>query len=246
LRPSESDPARRLDRGLTASQCFTLGFGSIIGTGWLLVLGSWLDQAGPLGAILAFAAGGVLMMSVALCYGEMATTLPVTGGEVAYAYRVFGIEASFAIGWLLALVYIGVTAFEAISAAWLIGALIPGSEGPILYTIEGSPVRLSTLVIGLGGTVFLAFLNIRGIKFAARFQDTFTWSKILISVLFIGAGIAFGDVTNLEPLFRSDQSGGAWKGGLGVFVTTAFWYTGFNMIPQAMGEITPGTSMRRV
>lgn len=240
-------PPRQLDRGLTAAQCFTIGFGSIIGTGWLLVLGSWLDQAGPLGAILAFAAGGVLMMAVSLCYAEMATTLPVSGGEVAYAYQAFGERTSFAIGWLLALVYVAVTAFEAISAAWLIGALVPGTEGPVLYTIKGSPVRLSTLLIGVGGTIFLAWLNIRGIRFAARFQDTFTWSKIVISLLFFGAGIFFGKVGNLEPLFQTGQSGGvSWSGVVSVFVTTAFWYTGFNMIPQAMEEIAPNTSVRRV
>ena len=244
--PPPDRPPRQLDRGLTAAQCFTIGFGSIIGTGWLLVLGSWLGQAGPLGAILAFAAGGVLMMGVSLCYAEMATTLPVSGGEVAFAYQAFGERTSFAIGWLLALVYIAVTAFEAISAAWLIGALVPGSEGPVLYTIKGSPVRLSTLLIGVGGTIFLAWLNIRGIRFAARFQDIFTWSKIVISVLFLGAGILFGKVANLEPLFQTGPGGVSWSGVVSVFVTTAFWYTGFNMIPQAMGEIAPGTSMRRV
>ena len=227
-------------------QCFTIGFGAIIGTGWLIVLGSWLDQAGPMGAILAFAAGGLLMMSVGLCYAEMATMIPASGGEVAYAYEVFGVGTSFAAGWVLALVYISMTAFEGISAAWLIGALVPGSEGPVLYTILGAPVRLSTLLIGIGGTAGLAYLNYRGIQFAAGFQDLFTWALIVLSLVFFAAGMMLGHTANLEPLFRESVERPWWSGVLSIFVTTAFWYTGFNMIPQAMEEVAPGTSARKV
>src|SRR5262245_60740666 len=178
-----------LRKELGAVQCFTMGYGAIVGVGWLIVLGSWLGQAGPLGAMIALAAGGLLMMTVGLCYAEMATTLPASGGEVAYAYQVFGVKASFAIGWLLALVYIAVTAFEGISAAWMIGILAPATLGPVLYSVLGAPVRLGTLVIGIGGTAFLALLNVRGVRSAARFQDLFTAGKIVFSLVFIAAGL---------------------------------------------------------
>ena len=236
----------RLGKELGLAQYFTIGFGAIIGTGWVTVLGSWLQQAGPLGAMLAFATGGVIILLVGLCYAEMATMIPVSGAEVAYAYEVFGVEACFATGWLLALVYMATTAFEAISAAWLLAALVPGTEGPVLYQSLGSPVRLSTVVIGVGGTIYLAYLNYRGVRAAARFQDFFTWGLVILSALFMSVGVFFGHTSNLVPLFREGGFGSAVAGFTAVFVTSPFWLAGFNLVPQAMEEAAPGTSVRKV
>ena len=172
--------------------------------------------------------------------------IPVSGAEVAYAYEVFGVEACFATGWLLALVYMATTAFEAISAAWLLAALVPGTEGPVLYQSLGSPVRLSTVVIGVGGTIYLAYLNYRGVRAAARFQDFFTWGLVILSALFMSVGVFFGHTSNLVPLFREGGFGSAVAGFTAVFVTSPFWLAGFNLVPQAMEEAAPGTSVRKV
>jgi amino acid transporter len=69
---------------LSAAQFLTIGVGAIMGVGWAVALGDWLEAAAPLGAILGFALGGVLMLPVALCYAELATALPTAGGEVVY------------------------------------------------------------------------------------------------------------------------------------------------------------------
>src|SRR6185369_11469809 len=55
---------RQLSRAISGSEFFALGFGTIIGVGWVIVLGDWLRQAGPLGAMLAFVAGGLVMVVV--------------------------------------------------------------------------------------------------------------------------------------------------------------------------------------
>lgn len=59
----------------------------MIGVGWITALGGWFEQAGPVGAIVAFVAGGTLMLVIGLCYAEVTPMLPVSGGEVAYAYK---------------------------------------------------------------------------------------------------------------------------------------------------------------
>ena len=94
---------QRLSRDLKLINLFTLAFGSIIGVGWITVLGSWLTQAGAVGAILAFVGGGFIMLLIGLCYSEIASMYPVSGGEVAYFYEMYGIEMSFFAGWFLAL-----------------------------------------------------------------------------------------------------------------------------------------------
>jgi APA family basic amino acid/polyamine antiporter len=234
---------RQLSRAISGSEFFALGFGTIIGVGWVIVLGDWLRQAGPLGAMLAFVAGGLVMTVVGLCYAELATLLPVSGGELAYAYEAYGVKACFATGWALALVYTAFTAFEAVSLAWVLGALLPGIQGPTLYVSRGEPVGLGSLLLGLGGMALFTHLNFRGAKSAARTQKILTYTKIAVSVLFIVAGIVGGAAVNLEPLF-AERNG--WRGVLAVFLTTPVWFGGFNVIPQAMEERAPGTSLRTV
>ncbi len=233
-----------LRKEISVSQFFTLAFGAIIGVGWVVVLGEWLNQAGPLGAILAFVGGGLVMMLVGLCYAEMASLLPVSGGEVVYAYELYGVKTCFATGWFLALAYISVTAFEAVSVGWIASVLVPGIQGVSLYTSRGESVHLGGLLLGLGGMALLSWLNYRGARSAAIFQDVLTYGLIILSVVFISAGIMWGQAANLEPLFQRGGAGPAWRGILAVLVTAPFWYAGFNVIPQVMEERAPTTSLR--
>jgi len=235
-----------LQKTISPAQFFTLSFGCIIGVGWVVALPAWLQQAGPGGAALAFLAGAAAMMLVGLCYAELATALPVTGGEVAYAYVVFGPRASFATGWFLALSSIATTAFEAISMGWVAGALVPGIEGPPLYSIAGEPVRAGSLALGVAGTILLTWLNYRGAGAATFVQDVLTWGLLGVSAIFIVAAIGAGSVQHLQPLFYGTSDRPAWRGVLTVMATAPFWYAGFDVIPQMMGERAQGSSLRVV
>ncbi|HEX7772086.1 MAG TPA: APC family permease [Pyrinomonadaceae bacterium] len=240
------ESSTQLSRDIGASQFFTLAFGSIIGVGWVVALSAWLNQAGPLGAVIGFVGGGVLIMLVGLCYVEISTMFPVSGGEVVYTYEIFGTKTSFMVGWLFALAYIAIAAFEAISIGWIAGTLFPGIQGKTLYTSGGSEVQAGTLLLGLGGMALLIFLNYRGTKFAAAFQDLLTYAKIGLAVIFISVGILWGNTNNLAPLFRPSASGSILTGIFAVFLTAPFWYGGFNIIPQVMGEKAPNTSLKTV
>jgi amino acid transporter len=223
-----------LQKELKLRQLFTLSLGTIIGVGWITVLGSWLTEAGSLGAVIAFLAGGLLMALIGLCYAEVASMYPVSGGEVAYAYEIFGIKTSFAAGWFLALSYISTVGFEAVSMGWILSAIAPQLEGPVLYRVLGDGVHLGSLLLGLGGMAIITLVNYRGAKSTATFQDVMTYGLVAISLIFITAGIFGGDRANLEPLFVERSGGWAWTGILAVLATTPFWFSGFDVIPQAM------------
>jgi basic amino acid/polyamine antiporter, APA family len=233
-----------LQRTIGAAQFFTLSFGCIIGVGWIVALPAWLQQAGPGGAALAFALGGLAMMLVGMCYAELATAFPVTGGEVAYAYSLYGTGTSFATGWFLALSSIATTAFEAISLGWIAGSIAPGLDGPALYSVAGEPVRAGSLAIGVAGTVILTWLNYRGAAAASRLQDLMTWGLLATSAWFIAAGLIEGSVAHLQPAFAGTTDRPAWRGVLTVAATAPFWYAGFDVIPQMMGERAAGSSLR--
>ena len=239
-----NEPRQQLSKDIGTSQFFSLAFGSIIGVGWVVALSAWLSQAGPLGAVIGFAGGGLLMMLIGLCYIEISTMIPVSGGEVVFTYEIFGTKTCFAVGWLFALAYIAIIAFEAISIGWIAGTLFPGIQGRTLYTSGSSEVQTGALLLGLGGMVLLIFLNYRGTRFAAAFQDLLTYGKIVLAVVFIAAGIIWGKIDNLMPLFQ--ESGSVLTGIFAVFLTAPFWYGGFNIIPQVMGEKSPQTSLKTV
>ena len=50
---------------LTLWNFFTIGFGAIIGTGWIFLVGEWLIiSGGPIPAMLAFLLGALLLLPV--------------------------------------------------------------------------------------------------------------------------------------------------------------------------------------
>jgi len=218
----------------------------MVGVGWIVVLGNWLDQAGPAGAILAFIAGGAVMLLVGLCYAEMGALFPVSGGEVAYAYETFGLGTCFATGWFLALSYIATAVFEAVSVGWIADTLAPGIQGRALYISRGAPVYFGSLLLALIVLIAITFLNYLGIKPAARLQNILTYAKIAFAVVVIGVGVGFGKAAHLEPLFRKGETGILWTGVFGVFLTTLFWLSGFNTVAQLLEEKAEGTSLRMV
>ena len=232
----ESNPKRpTLQKDLKRVGFFTLAFGAMIGVGWVTALGSWLQQAGPFGAALAFLVGGGGMVCIALCYAELTAMMPVAGGEVAYAYRAFGVFKSFLVGWCLAFGYIAISGFEAISIGLVLSFLWPAIDRWPLYTFVGSTVYLSHLLLALICTAVITYIHLRGVKQAARLQNFLTFSFLLICTLFIGAAFIVGKPSNWQPVFASTEQG-VLAGFLAVLITIPFWFVGFDTIPQAAEE----------
>jgi APA family basic amino acid/polyamine antiporter len=233
-----------LRKDIRLRSLFSLAFGTIIGVGWITVLGSWLSGAGSLGAMVAFLGGGAVMLVIGLCYAEMAGMYPVSGGEVAYVLEAWGTRLSFAAAWLLAFSYISVTSFEAVSLAWIVSALVPGFGGPVVYRVLGYDVQLWGLLLGLAVMAVITAINYRGGRSSTWFQDIMTLSLLLASAVFVIVGLVGGDFSNLQPLLVGDTPRAALVGVLGVMATTPFWFAGFDTIPQAMGELREGARLR--
>ena len=234
----------QLKRAVGRVQFFTLAFGTIIGVGWMVYLGYWLEPAGPVGAAIGFGAGTLLIALIGICYAEMASMFPVSGGELAYAYESFGTGAGFITAWTLAFIYTAVAGWEAIAIGVLAENLFPGFGGPVWYTLFDTPVRPGKLALGVGVMVFIVWLNIRGVAKAARLQDLLTYGFLALCALFIGAAFVHGAAANLEPTAVRDASGSIMPGIIAAFVTAPFFLAGFDVVPQLMEERAPGTSGR--
>jgi APA family basic amino acid/polyamine antiporter len=217
-------------------QLFSLAFGAILGAGWIVAVGDWLRAAGPLGTVCAFVAGAAVLSLIAACYAELGKLYPVTGGEVIYAERLFNREIAFYTGWFLAIVYVGVCAFSAISLGWIIEALAPGSSGPVLYTVLGHAIHFMGLTAGLTAVALVWAVNHSGVRAATRLQDALTVTMIAAFIAFVVVGLMAGRTANLDPWFGSGESRVGWSGIVQVFVTSPFWFSGFAVVSQALGE----------
>jgi len=235
-----------LRRSLGPLQFLTIGLGAIMGVAWAIVLGTWLSSAAPLGAIVGFVIGGVLMLLIAACYGELATTLPEAGGDVVYALKLFGPWPAFCVGWFLVLMAVSITSFEAISLAWFGAVLAPGLKGAVAYRLFGYDIEYPALIIGATFIVFITLVNYRGMHSSSRVQDVFTILKGLAVVAFIVAACARGNLANLAPIATPVLDRPAWLGALWIAATAPVWFGGFQVVPQAIEERSPSTSLRAV
>ena len=65
-----------LARKLRAVDYFTLGWGTMVGVGWLVVMDDWLLRGGALGTVLGFLLGGLLLLPVGWVYGKLVMAMP--------------------------------------------------------------------------------------------------------------------------------------------------------------------------
>ena len=239
---------RQLERVITFSDYIVIGFGTIIGVGWVVYAGQWLVDGGALGAVLAFIIGGALFVPVGKCYAEMTSAIPVTGGEVAFTYKAYGPTVCFLTAWALSLSYIIVVPFETIAIGAMIEAIFPAIVTDTLYEVGGFRIAWSSIIPGVLAGIWIALLNWRNARDIARFQTAIIFALTLCTMIFCSIAFLNGDVSHLEPLFAVE---GNWQAIApasiaSVLVVVPFFLMGFDCIPQAAEESGAKMEPRRL
>src|SRR5690625_1305754 len=111
-----------------------------------------MEDAGPLGVITRFFIGAALMMLIAVSYGFLIKSFPVSGGEFAYAFISLGRKHAFISGWFLTLGYICIVALNASAFSLMIKYVFPSViEVFHLYTVAGWDVYgMEILIASIG------------------------------------------------------------------------------------------------
>jgi amino acid transporter len=224
-----------LARKLRVTDYFSLGWGTMVGVGWLVVMDDWLLRGGSLGGILGFAIGGILLLPIGYIYGKLVTAMPDASGEVAYTAKVFSQPVSFATGWMMVLAYFIVCPWEAVAVGRIAGYIFPPLNTLELYRVAGKPVYLPHLAIGLALTGLLTILNYRGIRLSATFQNWTTFGTLALFVVFVGVGVTRGSTTNFPPLFTHTP----FVSILLVLQIVPYFMTGFESVTKAAEEANP-------
>ena len=250
-----------MKKELTLFNFFTIGFGAIIGTGWVLLVGDWMVLGGgPVPAMIAFAIGAILLVPIGMVFGELTAAIPISGGIIEYVERTFGRKLGFITGWMLLLGNAPLCPWEAIAISKLLTTRF--AEFPVLawlrsvklYTILGADVYLWPTVIALGFAVLVIFLNLKGAGAAAKLSSFLT--KALLAGMILAMVISFmtGSPSNAMPVFSqvTDAAGGnatnatSLLGGvIAVLVMTPFFYAGFDTIPQQAEEASDNIDWKK-
>lgn len=226
------------DKVFSAWDILVIAFGAMIGWGWVVSSGGWIETGGVLGAALGFVLGGIMIFFVGLAYAELTAAMPQCGGEHVFSYRAMGSTGSFVCTWGIILGYVGVACFEACAFPTILTYLWPGFLKGYLYTVAGFDIYASWLVVAILVAFLITVINILGAKTAARLQTILTVIIGGAGILLIVASVINGSADNLNgQMFVGSTGGSMIKSVLAVAVVTPFYFIGFDVIPQAAEEI---------
>jgi basic amino acid/polyamine antiporter, APA family len=221
-----------LARRLHGFDYFTLAFGAMVGAGWLVVMDDWLSRGGPLGAMLGFAIGTLLLIPIGCAYSRMVVRFPDCGSEIAYTTTAFHPRIGFFAGWMMLLAYLIVCPWEAVAIGKIAGHFIPALNTFPLYDVGGRPVYLPQVVLGVALTGFLTWINFRGISLTARFQNWATSLFLLLFAVLVVFGGSKGSFSNMQPGFGHAP----FVSVLLMLQIVPYFMTGFESVPKCSEE----------
>ena len=170
----------------------TIVAGSMVGSGIFLVSADIARLTGSPGWLLgAWVLAGVLNVSAALSYGELAAMFPQAGGQYVYLREAFGPFTAFLFGWTqLLVIQTGTIAAVAVAFARFSGVLFPAlTDQPLFGLAWGSsgltPQRLLAVVLILG----LTWTNRSGLRAGKLLQNGFTVAKALVLLSLVALAI---------------------------------------------------------
>jgi APA family basic amino acid/polyamine antiporter len=180
--------------------------------------------------LMAWVITGVLTLTAALSYGELAAMLPHAGGMYVYLREAFSPLWGFLYGWtFFTVIQTGTIAAVAVAFARFSSILFPAVAesryliAPIHIT-EGYAISLSTAQLAAIGIIaLLTWTNTRGLEYGKIVQNLFTSAKTIALAGLILAGIFLGwNSTAVHANFTDMFRLGSFDASLGV--TAASFY----------------------
>lgn len=172
-------PFRRLQRSMDARHLIMIALGGVIGSGLFLSSGYTISQAGPLGAVIAYAIGAVVVYLVMACLGELAVAYPVSGAFHIYAARSINPATGFTTAWLY----------------WLCWVVALGSE----FTASGILMQrwFPDVPVWLWCLIFASVLFTLNAISARIFGETEFWFSMvkvvaIVVLIVLGGAAVFG------------------------------------------------------
>jgi len=187
-------PAHEFRRALGLFDGTMLVIGSMIGSGIFIVSADIARTVGGGGWLLAvWLVSGLMTVTGALAYGELAGMMPRAGGQYVYLREAYNPLTGFLYGWTFFLVIqTGTIAAVGVAFARFTAVLIP-SLGDATVLVSAGPVRVTAQrLVAILNVVVLTAVNARGITGGKWIQNVFTSAKTLALAGLIALGLVAG------------------------------------------------------
>jgi basic amino acid/polyamine antiporter, APA family len=207
---------------LSVVDAVALIMGVVVGVGIFKTPAVVATHAGSAGLfLLAWLVGGVISLIGALCYAELATTYPNTGGDYHYLRRAFGHDMAFLFAWARMMV------LQTGSIAML-GFVFGDYASQLLPIGQGEAALYAALAI-----TFVTTLNLLGVEQGKSAQKVLTAAKILGVLSIVIAGLIVAPPP--APDLASNGPPGVAFGLAMIFVLLT--YGGWNEAAYMSGEV---------
>lgn len=184
-------------------------------------------------ALLAWLAGGAVSLLGALCYAELATAYPHTGGDYHYIQRAFGRRLAFLFAWArMSVIQTGSIALLAFVAGDYASKFAP-------LGVHSSAVYAALIV------VLVTAVNVVGVRQGKLTQNVLTSAVLLGLLVVVAAGLLLGSRPGTTPAAAAPSTSGSPAFGL-VMVFVLLTYGGWNEAAYLSAEVhNPRRNMAR-
>ncbi|GMB95731.1 amino acid permease [Helicobacter sp. NHP22-001] len=231
--------SEHLERGIKVRQLLMIALGGTIGTGLFVGTGGNIANAGPLGTLIAYMVGGVIVYSIILSLGELASVYPTTGSFGDYATRFIGPATGYMVFWMYWVGWVITVAVEYIAVGLLMQRWFP--HVPVYYFV-------------MGCIVLIFLLNAFSVRVFAEGEFFLASIKVLAVFIFIILGVVgivyqsylhgFSHVWDHFYITKANPNLGleagffpkGLSGVFGVILAVIFAYTGTEIVGVAAGE----------
>lgn len=220
-----------LKRKMETRHIRMISLGGVIGTGLFLSSGYTIHEAGPLGTVIAYLVGALIVFAVMLCLGELSVAMPYTGAFHVYAKKYIGPSTGF----VVAIIY------------WLTWTIALGSE----FTAAGLIMQkwfphVPVWIWSLACMILIFLSNFFSVKFFAESEFWFAAIKVFAIVAFIILGVlaitgilpvkGFNHAPGLVNFYKNGWFPNGFSGVFTTMLTVNFAFSGTELIGITAGE----------
>jgi APA family basic amino acid/polyamine antiporter len=212
-------------RPVTLFSAVIIVIANMIGIGVFTTLGFQVASLhSPFAVLMLWVLGAVGAFCGALCYGELGSMMPRSGGEYTYLSQIYHPAIGFLSGWVSMVAgFAAPIALAAIALGEYAGAILPG---------------LDKTVIAVSVIVILSLVHLANVRFGCHFQNLFTGGKILLIIAFIVLGFSVTNPQDITLAPSQSDLGSVFSPPFAISLVYVFYaYSGWNSASYVAGEI---------
>ncbi|CAD5206542.1 unnamed protein product [Bursaphelenchus okinawaensis] len=160
----------------------TIIVGVIVGSGIFVSPRGVIEQTGSAFlSLIIWMFCGIFSLFGALCYAELGTTIPKSGGDYTYIHEAFGKVPAFIFLWM-ALIIVNPSSIAIMALTFSTYTLQP-------FYPDCTVPQIPTILLSAFMIITLTFINCYNVKWSTKTQDISSVTKIAALLLIVFAGV---------------------------------------------------------